>query len=248
MATSGDLIRVEHVIKEFNHGAVKALNDCSLTIQKGEVVAIIGPSGSGKSTLLRCLNLLEVPSSGHIYFNDVDITDKKVDIDQHRQKMGMVFQHFNLFPHMTIMDNMTLAPIQVKHMDRGEAEKKALALLDRVGLQDRARAYPIQLSGGQKQRIAIVRALMMEPEVMLFDEPTSALDPEMVGEVLEVMKELAQEGMTMVVVTHEMGFAREVGSRVLFMADGKLLEEGSPADIFGNPQHPRLQDFLSKVL
>ena len=165
-----------------------------------------------------------------------------------RQKMGMVFQHFNLFPHMTIMDNMTLAPIQVKHMDRGEAEKKALALLDRVGLQDRARAYPIQLSGGQKQRIAIVRALMMEPEVMLFDEPTSALDPEMVGEVLEVMKELAQEGMTMVVVTHEMGFAREVGSRVLFMADGKLLEEGSPADIFGNPQHPRLQDFLSKVL
>ena len=248
MATSGNLIRVEHVVKSYNHGAVMALNDCSLTIQKGEVVAIIGPSGSGKSTLLRCLNLLEVPTTGHIYFNDVDITDKKVDINLHRRKMGMVFQHFNLFPHMTIMDNMTLAPIQVKHMDKGEAEKKALALLDRVGLQDRAGAYPIQLSGGQKQRIAIVRALMMEPEVMLFDEPTSALDPEMVGEVLEVMKELAQEGMTMVVVTHEMGFAREVGSRVLFMADGKLLEEGTPADIFGNPQHPRLQDFLSKVL
>ena len=204
------------------------------------------------------LRLQEQPTGGAIIFDGVDITKPKVpdasgklvrvNIDQHRQKMGMVFQHFNLFPHMTIMDNMTLAPIQVKHMDKAEAEKKALSLLDRVGLQDRAGAYPIQLSGGQKQRIAIVRALMMEPEVMLFDEPTSALDPEMVGEVLEVMKELAQEGMTMVVVTHEMGFAREVGSRVLFMADGKLLEEGSPADIFGNPQNLRLQDFLSKVL
>src|SRR5699024_9537823 len=221
-------------------------------------MVVIGPSGSGKSTFLRSLNLLEMPTGGSIIFNGVDITKKKmkneegktvkVDIDQHRQKMGMVFQHFNLFPHMSIMDNMTPAPIQVKHMDKAEAEKKALSLLDRVGLQDRAGAYPIQLSGGQKQRIAIVRALMMEPEVMLFDEPTSALDPEMVGEVLEVMKELAQEGMTMVVVTHEMGFAREVGSRVLFMADGKLLEEGTPADIFEHPKHPRLQDFLSKVL
>ena len=204
------------------------------------------------------MNLLEQPTGGSIIFDGVDITKKKIrneagkmvklDIDQHRQKMGMVFQHFNLFPHLTIMDNMPLAPIQVKHMGKEEAEKKALALLRRVGLEDRAGAYPIQLSGGQKQRIAIVRALMMEPEVMLFDEPTSALDPEMVGEVLEVMKELAQEGMTMVVVTHEMGFAREVGNRVLFMADGKLLEQGSPEEIFGNPQHPRLQDFLSKVL
>ena len=222
------------------------LKGIDIDIYRGDVVCLIGPSGCGKSTFLRCLNRLEIPTGGSIKFEGVEIDDSHIDAV--RQKMGMVFQHFNLFPHMTIMDNMTLAPIQVKHMDRGEAEKKALALLDRVGLQDRARAYPIQLSGGQKQRIAIVRALMMEPEVMLFDEPTSALDPEMVGEVLEVMKELAQEGMTMVVVTHEMGFAREVGSRVLFMADGKLLEEGSPADIFGNPQHPRLQDFLSKVL
>ena len=244
MATSGNLIRVEHVVKSYNHGAVMALNDCSLTIQKGEVVAIIGPSGSGKSTLLRCLNLLEVPTTGHIYFNDVDITDKKVDINLHRRKMGMVFQHFNLFPHMTIMDNMTLAPIQVKHMNRAEAEKKAQGLLERVGLGDRAGAYPIQLSGGQKQRIAIVRALMMEPEVMLFDEPTSALDPEMVGEVLEVMKELAQEGMTMVVVTHEMGFAREVGSRVLFMDGGHILEQNTPAEFFAHPQEPRTSEAI----
>ena len=241
MATGDKLIQVKDLKKYYNRGAIKALDGVTVDIDRGDVMVVIGPSGSGKSTFLRSLNLLEEPTGGSIIFNGVDI-------DQHRNKMGMVFQHFNLFPHMNIMDNMTLAPIQVKHMDRGEAEKKALALLDRVGLQDRARAYPIQLSGGQKQRIAIVRALMMEPEVMLFDEPTSALDPEMVGEVLEVMKELAQEGMTMVVVTHEMGFAREVGSRVLFMADGKLLEEGSPADIFGNPQHPRLQDFLSKVL
>ena len=242
------LIQVHDLKKYYNGGDVKALDGVTADICKGDVMAVIGPSGGGKSTFLRSLNLLEKPTSGSIIFDGVDITGKKVDLPLHRQKMGMVFQHFNLFPHMTIMDNMTLAPIQVKHMDRGEAEKKALSLLDRVGLQDRAGAYPIQLSGGQKQRIAIVRALMMEPEVMLFDEPTSALDPEMVGEVLEVMKELAQEGMTMVVVTHEMGFAREVGSRVLFMADGKLLEEGTPADIFGNPQHPRLQDFLSKVL
>ena len=229
-----------------------------MDINRGDVMVVIGPSGSGKSTFLRSLNLLEEPTSGSIVFDGVDITKKKVknaegkmvklDIDQHRQKMGMVFQHFNLFPHMTILDNMTLAPIKVKGMDKAAAEEKALALLDRVGLKDRAGAYPIQLSGGQKQRVAIVRALAMEPEVMLFDEPTSALDPEMVGEVLEVMKELAHEGMTMVVVTHEMGFAREVGNRVLFMADGQLLEQGSPEDIFGNPQHPRLKDFLSKVL
>ena len=258
MATGDKLIQVRDLKKYYNRGAIKALDGVTVDIDRGDVMVVIGPSGSGKSTFLRSLNLLEMPTGGSIIFNGVDITKKKmknedgktvkVDIDQHRQKMGMVFQHFNLFPHMTIMDNMTLAPVQVKHMNKAEAEKKALSLLERVGLQDRAGAYPIQLSGGQKQRIAIVRALMMEPEVMLFDEPTSALDPEMVGEVLEVMKELAQEGMTMVVVTHEMGFAREVGSRVLFMADGKLLEQGSPADIFGNPQNPRLQDFLSKVL
>ena len=258
MAIGDSLIQVRDLKKYYNRGAIKALDGVTVNIDRGDVMVVIGPSGSGKSTFLRSLNLLEMPTGGSIIFNGVDITKKKmkneegktvkVDIDQHRQKMGMVFQHFNLFPHMTIMDNMTLAPIQVKHMNKADAEKKAQGLLERVGLGDRADAYPIQLSGGQKQRIAIVRALMMEPEVMLFDEPTSALDPEMVGEVLEVMKELAQEGMTMVVVTHEMGFAREVGSRVLFMADGKLLEEGSPADIFGNPKHPRLQDFLSKVL
>ena len=258
MAIGDSLIQVKDLKKYYNKGAIKALDGVTVDIDRGDVVVVIGPSGSGKSTFLRSLNLLEEPTGGSIIFNGVDITKKKiknaegktvkVDIDQHRQKMGMVFQHFNLFPHMTIMDNMTLAPVQVKHMNKAEAEEKALALLERVGLQDRAQAYPIQLSGGQKQRIAIVRALMMEPEVMLFDEPTSALDPEMVGEVLEVMKELAQEGMTMVVVTHEMGFAREVGNRVLFMADGKLLEEGTPAEIFEHPQHPRLQDFLSKVL
>ena len=258
MATSGSLIQVTDLKKYYNKGAIKALDGVSVNIERGDVMVVIGPSGSGKSTFLRSLNLLEEPTGGSIVFDGVDITKKKVpnaqgklvklDIDQHRQKMGMVFQHFNLFPHMTILDNMTLAPIQVKHMDKAAAEEKALALLDRVGLKDRAGAYPIQLSGGQKQRVAIVRALAMEPEVMLFDEPTSALDPEMVGEVLEVMRQLAQEGMTMVVVTHEMGFAREVGNRVLFMADGKLLEEGSPAEIFGSPQHPRLKDFLSKVL
>ncbi len=255
---SEHLIQVKDLKKHYNKGAIKALDGVTVDIDKGDVMVVIGPSGSGKSTFLRSLNLMEEPTGGEIIFNGVDITKKKVknekgklvklNIDQHRQKMGMVFQHFNLFPHMTILDNMTLAPIQVKHMNKAEAEKKALALLDRVGLGDRADAYPIQLSGGQKQRVAIVRALMMEPEVMLFDEPTSALDPEMVGEVLEVMKELAQEGMTMVVVTHEMGFAREVGNRVLFMADGHLLEQGSPEAIFEHPQHPRLQDFLSKVL
>ena len=258
MAIRDSLIQVQDLKKYYNRGAIKALDGVTVNIDRGDVMVVIGPSGSGKSTFLRSLNLLEQPTGGSIIFDGVDITKKKIrneagklvklDIDQHRQKMGMVFQHFNLFPHLTIMDNMTLAPIQVKHMGKEEAEKKALALLRRVGLEDRAGAYPIQLTGGQKQRIAIVRALMMEPEVMLFDEPTSALDPEMVGEVLEVMKELAQEGMTMVVVTHEMGFAREVGNRVLFMADGKLLEQGSPEEIFGNPQHPRLQDFLSKVL
>ena len=258
MATRDSLIQVTDLKKYYNKGVIKALDGVTVDINRGDVMVVIGPSGSGKSTFLRSLNLLEEPTGGSIVFDGVDITKKKVknaegkmvklDIDQHRQKMGMVFQHFNLFPHMTILDNMTLAPIQVKHVDKAAAEEKALALLDRVGLKDRAGAYPIQLSGGQKQRVAIVRALAMEPEVMLFDEPTSALDPEMVGEVLDVMKGLAREGMTMVVVTHEMGFAREVGNRVLFMADGKLLEQGTPGDIFGNPQHPRLQDFLSKVL
>ena len=211
-------------------------------------MVVIGPSGSGKSTLLRSLNLLEEPTSGSIIFENVDITNKKIDINKHRQKMGMVFQHFNLFPHKTILENMILAPVEVKKVPVDEAKAKAMELLKRVGLEDRDDAYPIQLSGGQKQRIAIVRALCMEPDVMLFDEPTSALDPEMVGEVLDVMKELAHEGMTMVVVTHEMGFAREVGNRVLFMADGKLVEEGTPEDIFEHPQSERLQDFLSKVL
>ena len=258
MATRDSLIQVTDLKKHYNRGAIKALDGVTVDINRGDVMVVIGPSGSGKSTFLRSLNLLEDPTSGSIVFDGVDITKRKykdsqgktvkVNIDQHRQKMGMVFQHFNLFPHMTILDNMTLAPIKVKGQDRAAAEEKALALLDRVGLKDRAGAYPIQLSGGQKQRVAIVRALAMEPEVMLFDEPTSALDPEMVGEVLDVMKGLAREGMTMVVVTHEMGFAREVGNRVLFMADGLLLEEGTPQAIFEAPQHPRLKDFLSKVL
>ena len=258
MATRDKLIQVKNLKKYYNKGTLHALDDVSVDINKGDVMVVIGPSGSGKSTLLRSLNLLEVPTDGEIIFHNIDITKKsfinkqgkkeKVDINLHRQKMGMVFQHFNLFPHKTILDNMTLAPVKVLGMNKAEAEQKALGLLDRVGLKDRAGAYPIQLSGGQKQRIAIVRALMMEPEVMLFDEPTSALDPEMVGEVLEVMKELARDGMTMVVVTHEMGFAREVGNRVLFMADGQLLEEGTPEEIFSAPKHPRLQDFLAKVL
>ena len=258
MATNDKLIQVKNLKKYYNKGALHALDNVSIDINKGDVMVVIGPSGSGKSTMLRSLNLLEVPTDGQILFHNIDITKKsfinkegkkeKVDINLHRQKMGMVFQHFNLFPHKTILDNMTLAPVKVLGMDQAEAESKALALLTRVGLGDRANAYPIQLSGGQKQRVAIVRAMMMEPEVMLFDEPTSALDPEMVGEVLEVMKELARGGMTMVVVTHEMGFAREVGNRVLFMADGQLLEQGTPSEIFDTPKHPRLQDFLSKVL
>jgi len=242
------IISAQNVQKYFKGGQIKALDGVSTDIRRGEVVVVIGPSGSGKSTFLRCLNLLERPTGGSILFNGVDITDKKVNINHHRQKMGMVFQHFNLFPHKTILQNMTLAPITLLGKSRAEAEKRAMALLERVGLADRANAYPSQLSGGQKQRIAIVRALCMEPEVMLFDEPTSALDPEMVGEVLDVMKELAQEGMTMVVVTHEMGFAREVGSRVLFMDEGKLVEENTPDEFFANPQHDRTKLFLSKVL
>ena len=247
--TTDVLIQVHDLKKHFTGASpIKALDGVSVDIKKGEVVVVIGPSGSGKSTFLRCLNLLEVPTGGQILFSGVDITDKSCNINLHRQKMGMVFQHFNLFPHMTILRNMTLAPVKLLHKSQEEADAQALKLLQRVGLGDRGGAYPAQLSGGQKQRVAIVRALLMEPEVMLFDEPTSALDPEMVGEVLEVMKELAHDGMTMVVVTHEMGFAREVGSRVLFMADGKLVEQGTPEQIFEHPQNPRLQDFLGKVL
>lgn len=240
------LIRAEGVCKSFDGKEV--LKGIDLEIRRGEVVVIIGPSGSGKSTFLRCLNLLEVPTGGHIYFKDEDITGKRVDIDHHRQKMGMVFQHFNLFPHMNILRNMTIGPEKLLKLPREEAEKEAMALLERVGLADRADSYPSQLSGGQKQRIAIVRALCMKPEVMLFDEPTSALDPEMVGEVLQVMKDLAKEHMTMVVVTHEMGFAREVADRVVFLDDGVLMEQNSPEEFFGNPKNDRLKSFLGKVL
>ncbi len=242
------IIRVNELKKHYNGGEVKALDGVTTDIKRGEVVVIVGPSGSGKSTFLRSLNLLEMPTGGAIEFNGVDITDPKVDINVHRQKMGMVFQHFNLFPHMTILGNMTIAPIKILKMSKQEAEQQAMRLLERVGLADRADAYPSQLSGGQKQRIAIVRALCMRPEVMLFDEPTSALDPEMVGEVLDVMKELAAEGMTMAVVTHEMGFAKEVADRVIFMDSGMIIEEGTPKDIFENPKSERLQSFLAKVL
>ena len=258
MATNDKLIQVKNLKKYYNKGALHALDDVSIDINKGDVMVVIGPSGSGKSTMLRSLNLLEVPTDGEIIFHGIDITKKKftnkhgkiekVDINLHRQKMGMVFQHFNLFPHKTIIDNMILAPVKVLGMNPAEAREKAQKLLERVGLGDRGDAYPIQLSGGQKQRVAIVRALMMEPEVMLFDEPTSALDPEMVGEVLDVMKSLAQRGMTMIVVTHEMGFAREVSNRVLFMADGIIMEENTPEELFANPQCERLQSFLAKVL
>ncbi len=245
---SADIIQAINLEKHFDGGDIKALNGVNASVKKGEVVVVIGPSGSGKSTFLRCLNLLEVPTGGAVLFEGVDITDKKADINLHRQKMGMVFQHFNLFPHMTILKNMTLAPMKLLRKSQAEAEEKAKALLERVGLGDRANAYPSQLSGGQKQRIAIVRALCMDPEVMLFDEPTSALDPEMVGEVLEVMKELAKEGMTMVVVTHEMGFAREMADRVIFMAEGKIVEEGAPEKIFSAPEQARTREFLAKVL
>ncbi len=242
------LINVSGLKKYYNGDRIKALDGVSADIRKGEVVVVIGPSGSGKSTFLRCLNLLEVPTGGHILFNGTDITDEKTDINIHRQKMGMVFQHFNLFPHMTILKNMTIAPMKILKKSKEEAEQQAISLLKRVGLEDRANAYPSQLSGGQKQRIAIVRALCMNPDVMLFDEPTSALDPEMVGEVLDVMKQLAREGMTMVVVTHEMGFAKEVGSRVIFMDEGKIVEESDPVSIFEHPQSDRLKSFLAKVL
>ena len=242
------LIQVENLQKYYKGGEIKALDGVNADIRRGKVVVVIGPSGSGKSTFLRCLNLLEIPTGGTIRLDGTDITDPKNDINLYRQRMGMVFQHFNLFPHMTILKNMTLAPVKLLHRSQAEAEKKAMDLLTRVGLADRANSYPSQLSGGQKQRVAIVRALMMEPEVMLFDEPTSALDPEMVGEVLEVMRDLAGDGMTMVVVTHEMGFAKEVANHVMFMADGKLLEEGSPEEIFSHPRNPRLQEFLAKVI
>jgi polar amino acid transport system ATP-binding protein len=245
---SDKLIQVKNLQKHYNKGALHALDGVTVDINRCDVMVVVGPSGSGKSTFLRSLNLLEEPTGGQIIFDGVDITAKKVNIDLHRQRMGMVFQHFNLFPHKTVLDNMTMAPIKVKGMKKAAAEEKAMALLQRVGLGDRAKAYPVQLSGGQKQRVAIVRALMMEPDVMLFDEPTSALDPEMVGEVLDVMKELARGGMTMVVVTHEMGFAHEVGNRVLFMDGGKILEQGTPDEVFNNPQCDRLKDFLSKVL
>jgi len=242
------IIKTENLCKFYRGGDIKALNNVNAEIKKGEVVVVIGPSGSGKSTFLRSLNLLEIPSAGKILFDGVDITDKKVNINVHRQKMGMVFQQFNLFPHMTILKNLTLAPMKLLKKTKAEAEEQAMKLLDRVGLKDRADAYPSQLSGGQKQRVAIVRALCMNPDVMLFDEPTSALDPEMVGEVLDVMKSLADAGMTMVVVTHEMNFAKEVGTRVIFMDDGMIVEEGTPSDIFDNPQNERTKTFLEKVL
>ncbi|MBE6835401.1 MAG: amino acid ABC transporter ATP-binding protein [Ruminococcaceae bacterium] len=242
------LISVKDLKKHYTDGTVRALDGINCEIDKGEVVVIVGPSGSGKSTFLRSLNLLEIPTSGQIFFEGVDITDKKVNINTHRQKMGMVFQHFNLFPNMTVLKNMTIAPTTLLGISKQDAEKRAYELLEKVGLKDRADAYPNQLSGGQKQRIAIVRALCMNPDVMLFDEPTSALDPEMVGEVLDVMKNLAKDGMTMVVVTHEMGFAREVGSRVIFMDGGVIVEENTPEEFFSNPQSERLKDFLSKVL
>ncbi len=249
METNTDIIiSVKDLVKEYNHGDVVALDHCDLDVKKGEVVAIIGPSGSGKSTLLRSLNLLEEPTAGEIYFEGVELSSKKVDINRHRQKMGMVFQHFNLFPHKTVLENIMMAPVTLKLKTQQEAQAQAVKLLERVGLADKKDEYPNMLSGGQKQRIAIVRALAMEPEVMLFDEPTSALDPEMVGEVLDVMRELAGEGMTMIVVTHEMGFAREVADRVIFMADGSIVEAGAPRQIFDEPKEERTRNFLSKVL
>ena len=246
MTTNNVLIEVKGLEKAF--GDTKVLKGVDAEICKGDVLVVIGASGSGKSTFLRCLNLLEEPTDGSIYFNGVDITDKKTNINVHRQKMGMVFQQFNLFPHMTVLKNMIIAPMKVLGVSKEDAEERAMKLLERVGLADRANAYPSQLSGGQKQRVAIVRALCMQPDVMLFDEPTSALDPEMVGEVLEVMKSLAQEGMTMAVVTHEMGFAKEVADRVFFIDEGIIMEQGTPDELFNNPKSPRLKDFLSKVI
>jgi len=242
------LIKTEGLEKHFKNGEIKALDGISTQVLRGEVVVIIGPSGSGKSTFLRCLNLLEIPTGGVVTFEGVDITNQKVNINIHRQKMGMVFQNFNLFPHMTVLKNLTIAPIKLLGKTQEEATRDAMRLLGRVGLPDRAQAYPSQLSGGQKQRIAIVRALCMDPDVMLFDEPTSSLDPEMVGEVLDVMKQLARDGMTMVVVTHEMGFAREVGTRIIFMDYGKIVEENSPEELFSSPKSERLKSFLAKVL
>ncbi len=242
------IISVKDLVKEYNGGKVVALNHCNLEIKKGEVVAIIGPSGSGKSTMLRSLNLLEEPTSGEIDFEGVNLASKGIDINVHRQKMGMVFQHFNLFPHKTVIENIMMAPVTLKLASKEEAEAQAMKLLERVGLADKKDEFPNMLSGGQKQRIAIVRALAMQPEVMLFDEPTSALDPEMVGEVLDVMRELADEGMTMIVVTHEMGFAREVADRVIFMADGAIVEEGTPSELFDKPKEERTKNFLNKVL
>ena len=249
METNTDyIISVKDLVKKYNGGKVVALNHCSLDVKKGQVIAIVGPSGSGKSTMLRSLNLLEQPTSGQICFKGVELTSKKIDLNLHRQKMGMVFQHFNLFPHKTVLENITLAPITLKLQTEEDAKEAAKKLLERVDLLDKADEYPNMLSGGQKQRIAIVRALAMEPEVMLFDEPTSALDPEMVGEVLDVMKELAHEGMTMIVVTHEMGFAREVADEIIFMADGKIIESGTPEELFDHPCHERTKNFIDKVL
>lgn len=249
METNNDyIISVKDLVKTYNNGSVTALDYCSLNVKKGQVIAIIGPSGSGKSTLLRSLNLLEEPTSGKIFFKGTDLTSKEVDINKHRQKMGMVFQHFNLFPHKTVLENITMAPVTLKTRTEEEAKNAAVKLLERVGLAEKANEYPNMLSGGQKQRIAIVRALAMEPEVMLFDEPTSALDPEMVGEVLDVMKELASEGMTMIVVTHEMGFAREVADEILFMSEGRIIERGIPQHIFENPENERTKNFIDKVL
>ena len=248
METGNEMIRVRDLTMEYNGGKVIALNKCNFSVDRGEVVAIIGASGSGKSTLLRCLNMLETPTSGQVFFEGTDLADPKVDINLHRRRMGMVFQHFNLFPHKTVMQNITLAPVYLKLKTKDEAKARGEELLKRIGLEDKANEYPNMLSGGQKQRIAIVRALAMDPDVMLFDEPTSALDPEMVGEVLDLMRDLAKGGMTMVVVTHEMGFAREVANRVVFMAEGRPMEEGTPDEIFNHPQCDRLQEFLSKVL
>lgn len=249
MGTNNDyIICVENIVKKYDNGRTVALDHCDLKIKQGQVVAIIGPSGSGKSTMLRSLNLLEMPTSGKIFFKGTELTSKKIDVDSHRQKMGMVFQHFNLFPHMTVLENITMAPVILKIQTKQEAEKSAMKLLERVGLTEKANVYPNMLSGGQKQRIAIVRALAMEPEVMLFDEPTSALDPEMVGEVLDVMKELAADGMTMIVVTHEMGFAREVADEIVFMSEGRIIEKGTPKQIFENPKNQRTKNFIDKVL